>query len=297
MILPACDSPSESAANGATTDGASEVIFIPEMGYRIHKPDKKYTLPGSLAELSGMQSLNDSLIACIQDEKGIIFLFDLQSEKVVEEISWGAGGDYEGIAGHRKVLWVLESNGTLNRISNFAAGATPVVKKMPLAIERGCDAEGLCLTPDHKTLLIACKAGIEGERNIWKFDLATEQLVTEPYLVLQEDDMEAKLIESDLDKISLGLYKFLNVKGESGILAPSGIAFHPLTKDLFVLSAASKTLTVLDHAGEVKWVQELPSQFFPQPESITFTPNGTLLIGNEGKGIAPTILLFTYDEA
>jgi uncharacterized protein YjiK len=301
LLLLACGSQPESAANGATTDEAAGLVLIPEMGYSILNPDRTYTLPGSLMELSGMQSLGDSLLACVQDEKGIIFLYDLQKQEVVAEIPWSEDGDYEGIAGNEQLLWVLKSDGTLYRITHFMkggaqAGSAPQVKEITTSLSSACDAEGLCMMPDKKTLLIACKEGVDGERTIWQFDPEKEELLSDPYLRLQEDQLEEELISSDLDKISLGLYKFLNVKGESGILAPSGLAFHPITGELYILSAASKTLTILDKSGNVKGVQELPSQLFPQPESITFMPDGTMLIGNEGRGGAPTILLFTYDK-
>jgi uncharacterized protein YjiK len=301
LLLQACESQPETAANGATTDETSRLVVLPDLGYPIQNPSKTYTLPGSLAELSGMQSLGDSLLACVQDEKGSIFLYDLRQEAVVAEIPWGEDGDYEGIAGNERLLWVLKSDGTLYRITHFMAGAaptgaTPQVKEISTTLASPCDAEGLCLMPDAKTLLIACKEGMDGERIIWKFNTEKEELVSDPYLRLQEDQLEEELISSDLDKISLGLYKFLNVKGESGLLAPSGLAFHPLSGELYILSAASKTLTILDKSGNVKGVQELPSQLFPQPESITFMSNGTMIIGNEGKGVAPTILLFTYDK-
>jgi DNA-binding beta-propeller fold protein YncE len=78
--------------------------------------------------------------------------------------------------------------------------------------------------------------------------------------------------------------------------APSGIAIHPATKDIYVISSAGKQLLILSAAGKIKSSHKLNSKHFTQPEGISFSANGDLYISNEGKGGNGNILLFRYKK-
>ena len=299
-MMVACGGESASNKAAATDDEAivptENTAEKRELGYQLHKPDMLYTLPGSLQEISGMQNLDDKRVACVQDEKGIIYIFDREEGKISREIKWGPNGDYEGLAGSAEALYVLESSGIIYKISDFLSTDAPTVSKWEVPLETPCNAEGLSMSADGKSLLIVCKEGVQGVRKVWAFDLNSQQLKTKPYRQIKQKALEDMLLTDGLDRFSLGLKKVLDIKGESGILAPSGLAIHPLTGDYYILSAVSSLLTVLNSSGEVKHIEELPVSLFLHPESITFTSSGDLLIGNEGKGGEPNILLFTYDK-
>ena len=304
LFFIACNEQSKSdGENGEATKPATQADLVQHIGYRLSEPNEIYTLPGSLKEVSGMQSISNTVVACIQDEKGIIYLFDLEQRKIVQEIKWGKDGDYEGVAGNADTLYVLESNGTIHQVTNYQAANSPSVKSWETGVYSGCDAEGLYLLSNEKKLLVACKEGEggvgadvpSGVRSIWSFDLHKQELFKEPYRQINLETLEEELVRDGLDKFSLGLKKFLDAAGESGVLAPSGIAVHPNTHDLFVVSAKSGLLVVLSPTGQLKYLEELPRSSFLFPESITFTPEGDLLIGNEGKGGEPNILFFKYD--
>jgi uncharacterized protein YjiK len=286
------DAPVENGQAITTVNVDSINLVFP---YQLSKADTTFVLPASLKELSGMEYIGNSVVACIQDEKGIVYMFDVAEGKLVKEIHWGEAGDYEGVAGTDSYLYILESGGELYKLTNYNTDETPQVEALKTSIDN-CDAEGLCLLPDGSSLLITCKQGAYGVRNVWSFSLSTNTMAKEPYLQIHQKALEDKLIDSGLDKISLGVKKLLDTQGESGILAPSGIAIHPATQDLYILSSASKLLAVIGTNGAVKHIQELPVSLFLQPESITFLPNGDLLIGNEGQGGDPTIMLFKYDN-
>ncbi|WP_224995854.1 hypothetical protein [Cesiribacter sp. SM1] len=289
------------AADDAPTDNGQTITTVNpdtlelEFPYTLSKADTTFILPDKLKELSGMEYISNSMVACIQDENGIVFMFDVSQGRLVKEIHWGEDGDYEGVAGTDAVLYILESGGGLYKLTNFNTDEKPQVQSLESSLD-DCDAEGLALLPDMSGLLIACKQGSYGVRNIWSFNLNTQALAAEPYLQIHQKALEDKLTDSGLDKISLGVRKLLDAQGESGILAPSGIAVHPDTRDLYILSSASKLMAVIGSNGVVKHIQELPVSLFLQPESITFLPNGDMLIGNEGQGGDPTIMLFKYDN-
>ena len=62
---------------------------------------------------------------------------------------------------------------------------------------------------------------------------------------------------------------------------PSAAGLNPVTNELYILASVNKLLVVADRKGNVKEVYNLDPKIFKQPEGITFTPTGDLLISNE----------------
>lgn len=79
----------------------------------------KWELPDILEEVSGIEWIGDGKIACIQDEDGIIFIYNLYSHKIETEIKFADPGDYEGIAIDDKTAYVLRSDGSIFKIQQF----------------------------------------------------------------------------------------------------------------------------------------------------------------------------------
>ena len=75
---------------------------------------------------------------------------------------------------------------------------------------------------------------------------------------------------------------------------PSAAAINPVTGDVWVLSAINQLLLVTDKNGVFKNVFTLNPVIFTQPEGITFTPWGDLIISNEAgdKYNTGTLLIF-----
>ena len=57
-----------------------------------------WELPEELNEISGIAWLQGNTFACVQDEEGYIFIYDLDQEKITTKIKFAGPGDYEGIA-------------------------------------------------------------------------------------------------------------------------------------------------------------------------------------------------------
>lgn len=90
-------------------------------GYDLTKPNLTLVLPDTLREISGIAELDSSTVACIQDENGILFIYDIVNNRIMKQISFYADGDYEGIARVNKTIYILRSDGTLFEISDYEA--------------------------------------------------------------------------------------------------------------------------------------------------------------------------------
>jgi uncharacterized protein YjiK len=67
---------------------------------------------------------------------------------------------------------------------------------------------------------------------------------------------------------------------------------HPISSELFVLSAVDRVLATFDGRGQVTGYVHLDKKPFRQPEGATFMPNGDLVITSEGSGKKPRLVLF-----
>ena len=75
---------------------------------------------------------------------------------------------------------------------------------------------------------------------------------------------------------------------------PSSIAVHPVTEEIFALSAIDPVMAVFDSGGSVVGYARLDAKLFRQPEGITFLSNGDMLVSNEGAGKRPMLLIFKW---
>ena len=266
--------------------------------YDLKTPNSIYKLPSALYEISGIAIYKDNLIACIQDEKGIVYLYDLDKEEVTEKVKFGKDGDYEGIAVAGETIHVLKSNGNIYRIKK-PEKKDPKVKKIttPLSIANNC--EGLGYDKVSNSLLIACK-GTSSYKN-HKFDKKSKAIYALNLDSLEFNRYPAYLIDVNLILESTELDPYLRVSnkimqhlysGGSIVFQPSGVAVHPISNHIYILASVGKLLVVLDRDGRILEIRPLNKNIFRQPEGISFDANGDLYISNEGKGGKGTIFIF-----
>ena len=84
---------------------------------------KTWNLPAILKEISGISFIDNDRIACIQDEMGSVFIYNLSTSSLEDQVSFAAPGDFEGIAMVNKTAWVLRSDGKLFEISSLILAA------------------------------------------------------------------------------------------------------------------------------------------------------------------------------
>lgn len=249
----------------------------PPFPYNLENHLDKVKLADELEEISGITYVSEGQLAGVQDEKGNIYWIATNSGDIQRGEDFGKDGDYEDIALVGEDFYALRSDGGLYHVKPPYTSSDKI--ETPLGASN--DTEGLCYLPDSHKLLIACKAQsgidghIDGKRAIYAFDIAQQKLSSQPYMLI------------DLDKLGA-------LAGRPVPFEPSGIAQHPISKDLYVISSVGKLLIVLNIKGEVIHLQSLDIKGFKQPEGICFSPKGTLYISNEGRGGSANIMSYAY---
>jgi len=283
-------------------DNSSHMLFehpAYHFPYQINDPDRSWKLPQSLVEISGLGYVDAERLACVQDEKGIIFLFNLEIGKIEREIKFGDDGDYEGIEIIGRDAWVLKSNGKSYEVKDFLNVKPPVVNEYKSDLSGRNDAEGLAYDPVTNGLFIALKGhpftdGRDGggKKAIYRFDLETYKLDPEPFLLIHLDTVSRYRDYGGMSRLGNRIMSNLDPSEGDKTFQPSGIAVHPVTGHIFVLGSVGRLLLVFTREGEMLAMAGLSRALFFQPEGICFDPQGNLYIASEGGSGYATVLRF-----
>jgi hypothetical protein len=267
------------------------------IGYDFSKPNVNIVLPSSLQEISGITIIDSNTVACVQDEEGILFLYDIHQFRIRKEIYFGIKGDYEGVTKANNTIYILRSDGTIFEMKDYTSNNLQV-KEFKTGIP-SINHEGLCYDILNKRLLISSKGKINDDpinrdkRFIYEFDLKTKTLNQIPVFNFNTNDIN---LSAKLEEIP-----FRKKKDKKGVISDiifklhiSDIAIHPITNQLYVLSATDYCLFIFNMSGIIDRIQPLDPILFNQAEGLSFFPNGDLLISNEGQAHQPTLLRFNY---
>jgi hypothetical protein len=206
-------------------------------------------------------------------------------------------GDYEGIARVDNAIYVLRSDGILFKISNYHS-KNFLLDSFVTGIPAN-NNEGLCYDQDNNRLLIACKGKIgkgrdfKDKRMIYGFDLKTNIMSEEPVFEFDLQSIKSFAVNQNIE-VPLKSKKKGKIADPDIKFMTSDIGIHPISKKLFLISAADYMLFIFDNKGTLEHIENLDHEIFNQPEGISFQPNGELLITNEGNNRKATLLRFEY---
>jgi uncharacterized protein YjiK len=294
LIFCTCHFPDPPAAIQKT-----ETYIFP---YNLNNPNKIYSLPEYLNEISGLSYYKNNKIVCVQDEKGKLIEFDLKNNEIDEKHDFGKDGDFEGIEIARKKVYVLRSDGKIYAIKNFNKKDSKKKEyNTPLSVKNDC--EGLGYDSISNSLLIACKGSpsindenkYTGKKAIYQFDLEEKALNTTPFLLIDLDEVLNLENKNAYEKLSYKLAKEIDPSGDVRF-QPSGIAVNPHTQNIYIIASVGNSLIVFNRSGDILKIEKLNKKLFRQPEGICFKPNGDLLISNEGDGGKAKILVFKFQK-
>lgn len=270
---------------------------VSEIGYSLSQPDKTIILPHVLREISGLALLDSSTVACIQDEKGVVYIFDLTTSQITKQIFFSNSGDYEGICRVDKTLFVLKSNGEIFKIANFETSS--FADKINFLAVSSDDTEGLCYDQKNHRLLIAPKTksgkdeGFRKKQIVYSYDLLSDRQEDKPAYDIKIANVSKFMADDNLHSAKNGKKKKKSSKPRIS-LYPSEIAINPVTGKLFLLSSEDHMLFVFNQSGNVEYAENLDPVLINKPEGLAFFDNGDMLISNEEGNKYPTILRFNY---
>lgn len=265
-----------------TSDTAGKASTLP---YDLESPSLTINLVSeALKEISGLSPTDvNGVYLAIADERGEIFFVDGTGGGAISRtVLFRDKGDFEDLAMVGDHIWAIKSDGKLFDVSNWK-NTPPTVEEYNTPLKKKDDVEGLCLTPDKETLLLACKGDPDSsyKRNVFAFNLKTKQLDANPVYAIDPVEVNNLVPYGETEK--------------HDFFSPSGIAIHPKTGDVYVISAALKRLVVLEKGtGKIHSAIHLDKKLLPQPEGIAFDRDGNLHLSSEGKKGEGLILKFNY---
>ncbi len=262
----------------------------PSLNPRLEKENytviRKWEMPKELDEISGITWAGENKIACVQDEEGIIFIYNLSSNLVEKTVNFSKAGDYEGIAVVDSTAYVLKSDGELFIIENYLSDNFEV-KTYDTPFSGKNNMESLTIDKkNNRLLLIPKNKDLQSEDylGIYAFNLETQQVEKNPILKIKYNDPIFKSNSKNDDTET------------SNSINPSDIAINPLDGNIYILEARKPQLLILDAKGKALKLHNLLPETFPQPEGIIFSPEGKMYISNEGKNGTATIIEVEIDE-
>jgi len=183
-------------------------------------------------------------------------------------------------------FFVVKSSGTILELDT---AKQDVKYKYNTSLKPSNDVEGLGFSEKDSCLLLACKAEagigetLKDTRAIYKFDLKKRELIEKPFLLISDESIISFLQQHfparENDKQRDYFKKLLK---RAVHFSPSAIAVHPKSKNIYIVSAVSKLLLIVDDSNKILHFSFLKGKLFPQPEGICFAQNGDMYISNEG---------------
>ncbi len=243
-----------------------------------------WELPEELNEISGIAWLQGNTFACVQDEEGYIFIYDLDQEKITTKIKFAGPGDYEGIAINGEDAYVMRSDGLVYEVKNFKSENRKISEFQTLFSEQN-NIESLTFDSKNNRLLTAPK---------------DRDLKDDNFKGIYQISLDKKIMDKNpIAKIDMNDKTFSAFKNEKKInktFNPSEIAIHPKTSEFYILEGKNPKFIILNNKGELEKLQPLDKNVFPQPEGITFSDDGRLFISNEAKNGTATIMEIGYNK-
>jgi hypothetical protein len=250
-------------------------------GYQLNNP-YVINLGTEMDEISGVYFYpKDASVFAICDDKGSLYKVHVKYKSKAEKWKFSKGNDYEDLVLADSIFYVLASDGSISAFNYNAK--LPDVHTYEVDLDGENEFETLYKDEATKKLILICKdcdIDTKGTLTSYSFDPYTRTFSDTPFFTIDATEITSKLPK------------------QKGKFKPSAAAINPVTHQLYIISSVNKALVVADAKGNVKDVYPLNPSVYKQPEGLTFTPSGDLIISNEQAEIgSANILIFKYKSA
>lgn len=245
--------------------------------YNFSSP-KVMDLPEVLDEISGIAYYaKDTSVFAIIDEDGLLFKIPLRNPKALRQWKFDKKRDFEELVLIDSVFYALISNGDIETLR--FSGESILTEKSNFSGEskKVNEFEAMYSENDSSGLVILCKTCEQDPKksfSSYAYNYRDTAKSYMPYITFDMTVLESKL---NVDKH----------------LKASAAAINPVTKDIYIISSIQQLLVITNSKGEFKELYKLDPGIYKQPEGLTFTPAGDLIISNEfaQNGFANLLLL------
>ncbi|MBT8132330.1 MAG: SdiA-regulated domain-containing protein, partial [Gammaproteobacteria bacterium] len=229
----------------------------------------QWKLPGKLREISGLV-FHDGRLFGHNDQLGIVYELDYQKARLVKAFALGektARSDFEGIAVANNHFYMINSDGRLYMASEGGNGERVKYKTQSTQLGKKCEIEGLAYSPLENNLLIVCKQArtkaLKNRIAIFKWSLSQNKLLEDETLIIKVSTVRQQLKAKDFN--------------------PSGIEIDTKTGNLLLIAARQRAIAEFDSDGKLLRALTFPlASRHRQAEGIALTPDGILIIADEG---------------
>lgn len=244
------------------TQNSSKPLPTPSL-YDLNNPTV-FSLPIGLSEVSGLAYYpKDSSVFSIIDEAGIFYKVFLNGSGLIKKWTFDKPRDFEDVVRKDSAFYLLVSNGDV-LILGFTGDSILTDKSLFGGGSKKVNEFEALYYDDSLGIVLMCKECEEDKK---------DKVST---LIFNPDSMNYK------PGFTIDVKQISNLTGEEKLhFKPSAAAIHPQTKDLYIVASVNRLLVIADRNGTVKEAYPLDGKIFKQPEGITFTPWGDLLISNE----------------
>ena len=235
----------------------------------------RWVLSDKLREISGLALTRDQRLLAMGDEQAIVYEYDYINGALVKAFAFGKPairGDFEGIAVLHDKVWLLTSQGDIYSAPEGDDGQRVEYERYKL--KSNCEFEGLAADELNDILILICKnASKKKDRRLFEWSVTDK-----PQSVrLPEEAMSA----------SIG----------SSRVHPSGIEIDPATGNLIVVASREKTVFSLGRDGQlIDVIMHLDADRHQQPEGVTITRDGQLLIADEAGNGPATLTVYRAEH-
>ncbi|MCW3117820.1 MAG: hypothetical protein JWM28_1902 [Chitinophagaceae bacterium] len=261
------------SASSLVACGQKNKTYQSPPGYNLNKPFV-VKLPSELFEISGMAYYKkDNSLFVESDNKGAVYKIFLNNVKDIRKWKFGQKRNYEDILFHDSVFYVINDDGDITALRFLNDSFVTSECKFP---EKGnFEFETLYFDDKLQKMILICK-DCETDK---KTAVSTYEFDPQTCTYSNSYTIDAgTIVEKDGPKT----IKF----------KPSAAAVNPASGELYILSSVNKLLVVMDSSRKIKESYKLDAAIFNHPEGLTFTPDGSMFISNEGDNLSPATILY-----